>query len=93
MASAAPTHGAEHVSTHALQERAAAELGIELVVGTEIMRDTAHTTFVHAAGSGQVLVPQPDRNEQDPLNWSRLWKLAVVGNQLIFVLTTNLPSR
>ncbi|KAF2159419.1 hypothetical protein M409DRAFT_71079 [Zasmidium cellare ATCC 36951] len=49
------------------------ELHVEILPGTEIMRDIGSHHFLKK-GSSQVLVPQPSANKNDPLNWSLLWK-------------------
>ena len=48
---------------------AMADTGVEVLPGTEIMRDVAGVHFVHAHGSpdSAVLVPQPSNNLNDPL--------------------------
>jgi hypothetical protein len=48
----------------ALDQRAAAQLDVEIIPGTEIMRDVGDVHFAHAGGSesGSVLVPHPSNN-------------------------------
>lgn len=46
-----------------------ADSGVELLPGTELMRDVDGVHFVHAHNSGNaaVLVPQPSNDPNDPL--------------------------
>ena len=48
----------------ALDQRAAAQLDVEIIPGTEVMRDVDDVHFAHAGGSesGSVLVPHPTNN-------------------------------
>ncbi|KAF2096437.1 serine/threonine kinase 16 [Rhizodiscina lignyota] len=56
-----------------------AELGTELLPGTEIMRDVGTHHFVKGRkGSSEVLVPQPTDDPADPLNWSLMWKIITI---------------
>ena len=51
---------------HALEE----ELHVEILPGTEIMKDVGTKHFVHSATNrDRVLVPQPSDDPHDPLNW------------------------
>lgn len=56
------------MSTHA-PDNFGGGTDVEIVPGTEIMRDTADKHFVHAHNSsgGTVLVPQPTASPHDPL--------------------------
>ncbi|KAK4505442.1 hypothetical protein PRZ48_003405 [Zasmidium cellare] len=67
--------------------RAAEQLDVEILPGTEVMKDVGDVHFAHAngAGRGSVLVPQPSNNPNDPLNWSTPWKLIVAFSQLLYV--------
>ena len=57
------------------------ELKIEILPGTEIMKDVGSHHFVKSsAGSGRVLVPQPSNDPHDPLNWTPLWKTLCIAN-------------
>ncbi|KAK9448269.1 major facilitator superfamily domain-containing protein [Limtongia smithiae] len=64
------------------------EVGVEVLPGTEIMRDEngRAVAHLHNEQSGAVLVPQPSENLDDPLNWSPIWKWIVLINQGCFVL-------
>ncbi|KAL1382007.1 serine/threonine kinase 16 [Phyllosticta capitalensis] len=42
----------------------------EIVPGTEIMSDVSNGLF---------LVPQPENDEHDPLNWSHAWKISAIS--------------
>ncbi|KAK3110093.1 hypothetical protein LTR53_015974 [Teratosphaeriaceae sp. CCFEE 6253] len=70
-----------------LDQKAAAELNVEIIPGTEVMTDTGDVHFARAGGSasGSVLVPHPTNNPADPLNWSLTWKLATAISQLLYV--------
>ncbi|KAH6880728.1 serine/threonine kinase 16 [Thelonectria olida] len=63
---------------------------VEIYPGTEIMEDYlgSHLTHSHSDGSGMVLIPQPTRNADDPLNWSPFWKWMVVFIEVFFILTS-----
>ncbi|KAL1638620.1 hypothetical protein SLS58_008738 [Diplodia intermedia] len=51
------------------------ELHVEILPGTEIMRDVGSHHFVKSGDTThRVLVPQPTDDKHDPLNWSRWWK-------------------
>ena len=64
-----------------------AEIGTELLPGTEIMTDVGRSHFVRSGGSsGKVLVPQPDNAKEDPLNWSPRWKFASVMMAALYTL-------
>ncbi|KAM0749237.1 MFS general substrate transporter [Meredithblackwellia eburnea MCA 4105] len=52
-----------------------AKLGFDLPPGTEVMHDIGEVHFSHREGSEMALVPAPSDNLDDPLNWSRKWKL------------------
>ena len=71
----------------ALDQRAAAQLDVEIIPGTEVMKDVGDVHFAHAGGSanGSVLVPHPSNNPNDPLNWSRFWKYTTAISQLLYV--------
>ncbi|GAB7353203.1 hypothetical protein MBLNU459_g3726t1 [Dothideomycetes sp. NU459] len=59
---------------------------VEIIPGTEIMRDVDGVHQAHARGSrGSVLVPRPSSLRSDPLNWSPTWKIIVAVSQLIYV--------
>ncbi|EMC92306.1 hypothetical protein BAUCODRAFT_38342 [Baudoinia panamericana UAMH 10762] len=75
------------MASEALDRRAAAELNVEIIPGTEVMTDVGDVHFAHAGGSekGSVLVPHPTNNPNDPLNWSLLWKLTTAISQLLYV--------
>src|SRR5271156_6829828 len=68
---------------HGLQ--AEQELGIEIIPGTKVMRDTEHIKFIRAKAEGAVLVPQPSSDRHDPLNWSKARKHMVMVISLFFV--------
>ncbi|USP80491.1 hypothetical protein yc1106_07765 [Curvularia clavata] len=48
---------------------------VDLVPGTEIINDDS---------AKQQLIPRPSSDPQDPLNWSRKWKLMVMASQWLF---------
>ncbi|KAF4977233.1 hypothetical protein FZEAL_6216 [Fusarium zealandicum] len=54
------------------------ELHIEVLPGTEIMRDIGKEKFVKTKQSDQVLIPQPSQDPHDPLNWSPFWKFSAI---------------
>jgi MFS family permease len=59
-----------------------AEIDWDPVPGTELMKDVGN---IHLVQSGkQVLIPQPEDNPNDPLNWSRKWKFAIMAGQTIY---------
>ncbi|GIZ44837.1 hypothetical protein CKM354_000802300 [Cercospora kikuchii] len=71
-----------------MEEHSAPEqLDVEIIPGTEVMKDFGDIHFAHAGGAdtGSVLVPQPSNNANDPLNWSTTWKLIVAISQLLYV--------
>jgi MFS family permease len=66
-----------------------------IVPGTEVMADidVAHAHLKHTTGrSHSMLVPQPSNNSNDPLNWSRKWKLVTITMQGMFVLISVLTN-
>ncbi|ANB12020.1 hypothetical protein AWJ20_252 [Sugiyamaella lignohabitans] len=67
---------------HQLEEDVQNELHIDLPPGTELMHDVGH---IHFAKKGNtVLIPQPDNNPNDPLNWSKPWKYSIlIGSSLL----------
>ncbi|OAX80208.1 hypothetical protein ACJ72_05464 [Emergomyces africanus] len=51
------------------------ELDTKIYPGTEIMTDVGSYHFVKSSErSDRVLVPQPSKDPNDPLNWSPFWK-------------------
>ena len=68
---------------HSLQTEQ--ELGIEIIPGTKVMRDTEHIKFIRAKPQGAVLVPQPSNDRHDPLNWSKTRKALVMIISPFFV--------
>ena len=65
---------------HRLEE----ELRLEILPGTEIMRDVGSHHFVKSRASpDRVLVPQPSADPNDPLNWSTLWKACSITAVLV----------
>ncbi|KAK4961505.1 hypothetical protein LTR10_001995 [Elasticomyces elasticus] len=70
-----------------MDQKAAAELNVEMIPGTEVMTDTGDVHFARAGRSdkGSVLVPHPSNNPADPLNWSLMWKLITAISQLLYV--------
>jgi hypothetical protein len=72
-------HDEEH------RRQAEAELGIEILPGTEVMTDIENVQFIKANVSGPVLVPQPSSDCHDPLNWSKRRKMLVMAIALFFV--------
>jgi len=68
---------------HSLQTEQ--ELGVEIIPGTKVMRDTEHIKFIRAKPQGTVLVPQPSNDRHDPLNWSKPRKALVMIISLFFV--------
>lgn len=61
-----PLNSNEIQQIHALEQ----ELHVEILPGTEIMKDVDIKHFVHSAiNSDRVLVPQPSDDPHDPLNW------------------------
>ncbi|KAK6412397.1 hypothetical protein LTR95_017975, partial [Oleoguttula sp. CCFEE 5521] len=69
------------------EERAAEQLNVDLIPGTEVMTDVGGAHFAKAGGreTGSVLVPHPSSSPNDPLNWSRPWKIIVAVSQLFYV--------
>ncbi|KAH6673419.1 major facilitator superfamily domain-containing protein [Halenospora varia] len=61
---------------------------IEILPGTEVMKDHDGIHLIHAnnAAQGPVLLPIPSEYSHDPLNWSKLWKTITALNQGIFVI-------
>ncbi|KAK4688422.1 hypothetical protein P7C73_g1699, partial [Tremellales sp. Uapishka_1] len=68
----APTQTQEHVD-------------VELIPGTEIMRDHDGVRLERGNHSHSVLVPQPSFAPSDPLNWSRPWKYFVTFTWSLYV--------
>ncbi|KAJ5666669.1 hypothetical protein N7462_011078 [Penicillium macrosclerotiorum] len=55
------------------------ELNTKIYPGTEIMTDVGSHHFVRQSGvSSSVLVPQPSKDLNDPLNWNRYWKFTTI---------------
>lgn len=76
---------AQFASHDARDARAAEALHVEILPGTEVMRDIDDVHFTHARGSdGAVLVPHPSSSPEDPLNWSLVWKLTVAISVLLY---------
>jgi len=75
-----------HIASHdVLDTRAAEALHVEILPGTEVMRDIGDVHFAHAKGAdGAVLVPHPSSSPDDPLNWSLTWKLTVAVSVLLY---------
>ncbi|KAM3416349.1 hypothetical protein BST61_g7952 [Cercospora zeina] len=69
------------------ENHAPQQLDVEIIPGTEVMKDFGDFLFTHAGGAetGSVLVPQPSNDVNDPLNWSTPWKLVVAISQLLYV--------
>ncbi|KAF2214004.1 hypothetical protein CERZMDRAFT_57994 [Cercospora zeae-maydis SCOH1-5] len=69
------------------EHQAPKRIDVEIIPGTEVMKDFDDVHFAHAGGAdtGSVLVPQPSNNVDDPLNWSTPWKLVVAISQLLYV--------
>ncbi|OQN97625.1 hypothetical protein B0A48_16489 [Cryoendolithus antarcticus] len=69
------------------EQRAAEQLNVDLIPGTEVMTDVGGAHFAKAGGreTGSVLVPHPSSSPNDPLNWSRPWKIIVAVSQLFYV--------
>ncbi|KAI9672286.1 MAG: hypothetical protein M1831_002101 [Alyxoria varia] len=61
-------------------QRLQEELQVEILPGTEIMKDVGSHHFVKSDSSDRVLVPQPCDDPHDPLNWSTFWKVACIVN-------------
>ncbi|KAI7498092.1 hypothetical protein KC367_g5355 [Hortaea werneckii] len=74
-------------SQEALDAKAAEQLDVEIIPGTEVMKDVGDVHFAHAGGAstGSVLVPHPTTDPSDPLNWSRTWKIITAISQLLYV--------
>ncbi|CAK3809951.1 Protein HOL1 [Lecanosticta acicola] len=70
-----------------LDQRIAEQIeDVEIIPGTEVMKDVGDVHFAHAGGANSsVLVPQPSNNPSDPLNWSLPWKLITAVSQLLYV--------
>ncbi|GMK54030.1 hypothetical protein CspeluHIS016_0106160 [Cutaneotrichosporon spelunceum] len=61
----------------------------EHIPGTEVMRDHDGMVLQRAHdGKGQVLIPPPSNNPEDPLNWNWKWKAAAAWTQAIYVIFT-----
>ncbi|KAL5371972.1 hypothetical protein DPSP01_013850 [Paraphaeosphaeria sporulosa] len=70
------------------------KVDVEIIPGTEIMKDAGGVHFVHAQNSAElvVLIPQPTNRPDDPLNWSPWWKFIVIFNQGFFVISSIVPA-
>ncbi|KAF4621954.1 hypothetical protein G7Y89_g14390 [Cudoniella acicularis] len=68
--------------------QAAAALHVDLIPGTDVMRDVEQIHFSHLQGSNIVLTPQPSADLKDPLNWSKKWKCLVISIQFIYTFIT-----
>ena len=67
------------------------ELHIQIYPGTEIMTDVGSHHFVKSSATSQkVLVPQPSADPNDPLNWSRKWKVAVMSTTTLMSFSQGL---
>ncbi len=80
-------------------------LSTKIYPGTEIMRDVGSHHFVKASGTMRqsqadgdaaaspvdaVLVPQPDNDPADPLNWTPFWKAAAVASATALSFSLNI---
>ncbi|CAK7226848.1 hypothetical protein SBRCBS47491_006367 [Sporothrix bragantina] len=88
----------EHLDASAIHEIEDI-VGTKIYPGTEIMRDVGSHHFLRAGGEtgeGQtqskcrVLVPQPNDDPNDPLNWTPLWKSLTIFAVTTFTLCMNL---
>ncbi|CAK7206981.1 hypothetical protein SEUCBS139899_009788 [Sporothrix eucalyptigena] len=92
----------EHLDENAIREIEEI-LGTKIYPGTEIMRDVGSHHFVKAGqpqhGQGNddgnsntdpVLVPQPNDDPADPLNWTPLWKACTILAATILSFCLNL---
>ncbi|KAF2770904.1 MFS general substrate transporter [Teratosphaeria nubilosa] len=64
-----------------------AQLNVEIIPGTEVMKDIGDVHFAKAGGNADasVLLPHPSNDPNDPLNWSRTWKIFTAVSQLLYV--------
>ena len=69
---------------HELEET----LHTKIYPGTEIMKDVGSHHFVK--GRGDVLVPQPSDDPNDPLNWSPFWKMSTIACATLTSFTLNI---
>jgi len=62
----------------------------DLIPGTEILFTPGENgTLSQTSSDAELrLVPAPSLALDDPLNWSKTWKLAVIVNQAIFVFVS-----
>ncbi|KAF2442058.1 MFS general substrate transporter [Karstenula rhodostoma CBS 690.94] len=67
---------------------------VDIIPGTELMKNADNVHLVHAHNSAEsiVLIPQPTNSINGPLNWSPWWKFIVTFNQGFFVLSSIIPA-
>ncbi|KAJ5357982.1 hypothetical protein N7541_005140 [Penicillium brevicompactum] len=49
-------------------------LSMDLIPGTELMREEEGAHLTNALKQGKQLIPCPSNDPADPLNWSKPWK-------------------
>ncbi|KAB8202665.1 major facilitator superfamily domain-containing protein [Aspergillus parasiticus] len=64
---------------------AVADTHIDIVPGTDVLRDAEDRNLKHRKRSDTVLSPQPSNNSDDPLNWAPAWKYLVIVAQFLYV--------
>ncbi|KAB8226168.1 major facilitator superfamily domain-containing protein [Aspergillus novoparasiticus] len=62
-----------------------ADTQIDIVPGTDVLRDAEDRNLKHGKRSDTVLIPQPSNNSDDPLNWAPAWKYLVIVAQFLYV--------
>ncbi|KAK6828968.1 hypothetical protein RU639_003272 [Aspergillus parasiticus] len=65
---------------------AVADTQIDIVPGTDVLRDVEDRHLEHGKGSDTVLIPQPSNNSDDPLRWAPAWKYLVIVAQFLLCL-------
>ncbi|KAJ5753270.1 hypothetical protein N7520_010187 [Penicillium odoratum] len=61
---------------------------MDLVPGTDIMREGEELDPGHISHHEIVLIPRPSDDAHDPLNWSKPWKYLVIAVQFLFLFVS-----
>ncbi|KNG88920.1 hypothetical protein ANOM_002592 [Aspergillus nomiae NRRL 13137] len=62
-----------------------ADMQVDIVPGTDVLRDAEDRHLKHGRRNDTVLIPQPSNNSDDPLNWAPAWKYLVIISQFLYV--------
>ncbi|KAH8819316.1 serine/threonine kinase 16 [Xylogone sp. PMI_703] len=65
---------AEQAHFHSVADEVENRFHMDIVPGTEILTDLGEAHFIHGGRGDTVLIPQPNNDPHNPLNWSPFWK-------------------